>query len=426
MRIAGGDSSAVPSPHPISDLGRSETLPDSVRPAFRARNMLSADRLTLRDAYCYGARQMHRSLFKYLLALIALIAVAGLLYRFRGSITLEGLTWATFWDSMRHARLSLLALSIVAIYGCYAVRALRWARFSQAMGPAQFRGVYLGTIIGFTCVVVLGRVGEPIRPILIARKEKLPVAGMFGVYILERVMDAFATAVLAGIALLAFSRHPAAGPNNDRLITAARTGGAVLFAGLIGMVSFLTYFRLHGARALDARLIGWKSHLGWRAKFAGIASGFGEGLQGIRNFGDLAAGLGYTALHWVMVALVYEWIAWSFGGKLATLTFPSVLLVMAFTMVGSAVQLPGGAGGAQVATFLAYTAVFGIEKGPAAAAAILTWLITFCTVSIVGLPLLFREGWSMGDLRRLAKAEAAAEEAGEHISASAEARTLHD
>jgi hypothetical protein len=386
-----------------------------------ARNILGWRRLTLCDAYCYVARQMHRSLFKYLLALVALLAVAGLLYRFRGSITLEGFTWASFWDSIRHARLSLLALSIVAIYGCYAVRALRWARFSQAMGPAKFPGVYLGTIIGFTCVVVLGRVGEPIRPILIARKEKLPVSGMFGVYILERVMDAAATAVLAGVALLAFSRHPAVGPNNDKLIAAARTGGAVLLVGLIVVVGFLTYFRLHGARALDARLAVWKTHIGWRAKFAGIASGFGEGLQGIRNFGDLAAGLGYTALHWVMVALVYEWIAWSFGGKLAALTFSSVLLVMAFTMVGSAVQLPGGAGGAQVATYLAYTAIFGIEKGPAAAAAILTWLITFCAVSVVGLPLLFREGWSMGDLRRLAKAEAAAEEAGRHISATAEA-----
>ena len=88
--------------------------------------MLRRRRLTLRDAYCYVARQMHRSLFKYLLALVALLAVAGLLYRFRGSITLEGFTWASFWDSIRRARLSLLALSIVAIYGCYAVRALRW------------------------------------------------------------------------------------------------------------------------------------------------------------------------------------------------------------------------------------------------------------------------------------------------------------
>src|ERR1700722_7648276 len=91
-----------------------------------ARNILGWRRLTLCDANCYVARQMHRSLFKSLMALVALLAVAGLLYRFCGSITLERFNWASFWDSIRHARLSLLALSIVAIYGCYAVRALRW------------------------------------------------------------------------------------------------------------------------------------------------------------------------------------------------------------------------------------------------------------------------------------------------------------
>src|SRR5258708_36665384 len=52
-------------------------------------------------------------------------------------------------------------------------------------------------------------------------------------------------------------------------------------------------------------------------------------------------------------------------------------LVMAFTLVGSAVQLPGVGGGSQVAAFLAYTAIFGVEKEPAAAAAIVMWLITF-------------------------------------------------
>jgi len=388
--------------------------------------MLGGDRLTLREAYCYVARQMPRSLLKYLVAVVALLVVAGLLYRFRDSITLEGFSWASLWDSIRHARLSLLALSVVAIYGCYAVRALRWARVSQAMGPAKFPGIYSGTIVGFTCLVLLGRVGEPIRPILIARKEKLPVSGQFGVYILERVMDTAATAVMAGVALLAFSHRPSTGPTGDKLMAAARMTGAALLVGLIVAVGFLVYFRLHGARLLDARIADWKHHIGWRAKVAGIMGGFGEGLQGIRTGADLAAAIGYTTLHWVMVALVYEWIAWSLGGKLADLTFSGVLLVMACTMVGSAVQLPGVGGGAQFATFFAYTAVFGVEKEPAAAAAILTWLITFCAVSIVGLPLLFRAGWSMGDLKRLARAEAEAEEAGEHISASADSGAGHD
>ena len=67
-----------------------------------------------------------------------------------------------------------------------------------------------------------------------------------------------------------------------------------------------------------------------------------------------------------------------------TIGFGDALLILAFTMVGSAIQLPGVGGGSQVACFLAYTAIFGVEKEPAAAAAILIWLITFAGVSLGG------------------------------------------
>ena len=43
-------------------------------------------------------------------------------------------------------------------------------------------------------------------------------------------------------------------------------------------------------------------------------------------------------------------------------------------------------------------------------AAIVIWLITFAGCCLVGLPLLFREGWSMGELRKMARDE---EQAGE-------------
>jgi len=79
--------------------------------------------------------------------------------------------------------------------------------------------------------------------------------------------------------------------------------------------------------------------------------------------------------------------------------------VLAFTLAGSAVQLPGVGGGAQVATFLAYTAILGIEKEPATAAAIVLWLISFAACSLAGVPLLFHEGFSLGKLRQLAKQE---------------------
>ena len=81
------------------------------------------------------------------------------------------------------------------------------------------------------------------------------------------------------------------------------------------------------------------------------------------------------------------------------------MLVMAFTLVGSAVQLPGVGGGSQVASFLAYTTVFGVEKEAAAAASIVMWLITFAACSLAGVPLLIHEGFSLGKLREMAEHE---------------------
>jgi hypothetical protein len=77
------------------------------------------------------------------------------------------------------------------------------------------------------------------------------------------------------------------------------------------------------------------------------------------------------------------------------------------------VQLPGVGGGSQLACFLAYTTIFGVEKEPAAAAAILIWLITFAGCSLAGVPLLIHEGMSLGELRRLAEQEEEEVERGE-------------
>jgi len=89
---------------------------------------------------------------------------------------------------------------------------------------------------------------------------------------------------------------------------------------------------------------------------------------------------------------------------------------LAITLVGSVLQLPGVGGGAQLASFFALTTIFGVEQEPAAAIAIVLWLITFASPTLVGVPLLIHEGLSMGELRNLARAEKAAEHEGKHVS----------
>ena len=293
----------------------------------------------------------------------------------------------------------------MVIYGCYAIRALRWQLFQGNLGTSRFWVIYKMTLAGFAATFMLGRAGEPVRPVLLSRKEKLPYADMFGIYALERLFDFASTAVISALALVLFNAHAGNEETGAALSTAARTAGTLLFAGVSAAALFLVYLRLHGTAVLERRLQGWREAPGWRRSLAGKLLGFVRGVQAIRNLGDLLLAIFYSAVHWFLVLLVYFWATRSFGGTLGTLSLGDVMLVMAFSLVGSVVQLPAVGGGAQLASVLVYTKIFGVETEPATAAAIVLWLIGFAACCLAGVPLLIQEGMSLGELRGLAEHE---------------------
>jgi uncharacterized protein (TIRG00374 family) len=356
---------------------------------------------------------MQTSSRKLLVVLIGLLVLAFVVYRSSGMLHLGDFSGTKLLQAVRNANPFLLILSILAIYACYALRSLRWQVFQKNLGTSRFATIYGMTLAGFASVFLLGRAGEPVRPLLLARKEKLPVSGMFGVYVLERLFDTASAAVIAAVGLLLFESHSHVSESSTRLQTAARTTGSVLFAGVVAAIALLLYLRLHGTSLLERRLEGWQKAHGWRASIAGILLGFARGVQTIRSWGDLVLAVSYSVAHWFLVLLVYLWVSHSIGGVLGTISMGDAMLVMAFTLVGSAVQLPGVGGGSQVASFLAYTTIFGVEKEAAAAASIVLWLITFAACSLAGVPLLIHEGFSLGKLREMAEheKEAAGEDA---------------
>lgn len=348
---------------------------------------------------------MQSAVRKLLYSLIGFALLAFLLYRASGFIRLADFSGARLLAAVRQARVSLLLLSLVAINVCYALRALRWMWFSRRLGPAHFGNIYRMTLAGFAAVFLLGRAGEPVRPLLLARKEKLPVADTFGIYVLERFFDTAAAVVMAAIGLLVFTAHHEADGTADALQTAARTTGLALGLGVVIATGMLVYLRVHGTAMLERRLQPWSAAHGWRGHLARIVLGFARGVQTIKTWGDLAAAVLFSTAHWVLVALIYLWGSHSFGGDLAQLSFSDAMILLGFTMVGSSVQLPVAGGGSQLASILAYTAIFGVEREPATAAAIVLWLITFAACSLAGVPLLVHEGMSLGELRRIAERE---------------------
>jgi len=191
-----------------------------------------------------------------------------------------------------------------------------------------------------------------------------------------------------------------------------------LLAAVTGLIAILVVYRLHGAAVLDRGLERWRTAGGFRTRFASAITGISEGLQAIRTSSDLLAAIFYTAAHWVLATLIYLGVAKAFGEAFlhSDMNFSGAMLILAVTLVGSVLQLPGVGGGAQIASFIGMTKIFGVEQEPAAAIAVVLWIITFAGCTLAGIPLLIHEGMSFGELRKLARAEAEAEEAGKHIA----------
>jgi len=77
------------------------------------------------------------------------------------------------WAAIRSANPLYILLGIALIYFVFwrCVRCV--GKFSKRnLGKAEFWSIYRMTLAGFAAVFVLGRAGEPVRPLLISRKAK--------------------------------------------------------------------------------------------------------------------------------------------------------------------------------------------------------------------------------------------------------------
>ena len=336
---------------------------------------------------------------------VGVAALGFIIYRSSGFINLANFSGAKLWQVARNANPYYLLLSLVAIYGCYALRA-PVESFPAESGTFAFRTDLRDDACGL-------RGYFPPRP-----RWRAGASAASGAQ--RKTAHCSAVWNLCPRAIVRFGERCHHCRGRPAAVSIARstsaipranwkpprqTTGSLLFAGVAVAVAFLLYLRLHGSALLERRLQGWVAAHGWRGKIAAIVLGFTRGVQAIQSWSDLALSVFYSAAHWFLVLLVYLWVSHSFGGSLSGISLGDAMLVMSFTLVGSAVQLPGVGGGSQVASFLAYTAIFGVEKESAAAASIVMWLITFAACSLAGVPLLIHEGLSLGKLKEMAEHE---------------------
>lgn len=317
---------------------------------------------------------------------IVLVLTAVLLWLFFRTIDLS-----EAWRAVRRANPWLIAAATAVTVATYGMRALRWQTLLAPIGETRFSVAFKTTVMGFAASFLLpGRVGEVLRPYLLARQEGLRASATFATIVVERVLDLATVLLLFGIGLLVVNVD--VGP-------AIRTAGWLSTAGAIGGVVFLMVLAGHPERLgrMTASLTRWLPGRAGEA-LAGFAATFAEGLKVMRSPAHLAVALAWSLPLWLALTFGVWLTSLAFG-----LTFPFVatFLVMGVLTVGVAAPTPGGAGGFHLAYAYSVTAFFGADADTAGAAAIVLHALSFVPVTLVGLVFMWQDGLTLGRVRGL-------------------------
>ena len=314
---------------------------------------------------------------------------------------------AKFWAAMLHASPSYLLAAVATTMSSYVIRAYRWGAFLDPIKKTSLWVLFVGQILGFSSIYLIGRPGEFVRPAYIARKVGVPITTMVAIWLLERVYDTVMLVLIFAAALYFSALDPvAAGTGTIR--THLDEAGLVMFIVVTLMVILLIYFRLR-ADELRPRLVNKFRFLGPRAQLHldHFLQSFADGLKVIHSGKPLAASILSTVVLWIMNVSVVFFIVRSLGGELAQISWLAAAMAVFFAVMGLAIQIPGIGGGYQVGIILALTELFNVGVEAATGAAILVWIMVAAPCLAVGAVLLVHEGLTLRKLKAIAEEERA-------------------
>jgi glycosyltransferase 2 family protein len=314
-------------------------------------------------------------------------------------------SWHVFLSYLIHAHPGYLLGGLVLTLSCYLIRALRWREFLSPVKRASLGNLLSAVLIGFAAVTLLGRAGEFSRPFILSRKEDLPLSISLTTVIVERLFD-FSTILILFLGNLAFFHLAAAvSPQNAMVFHYFSRAAAVVLFLLVAVTTFLFLFQMNAVRWIDflierMRLIPER----FRVKAEQALNSFVEGLAFIAHARPLIFSLFYSLLLWLTATAGVYFIVRGFGVRFS---FSMSIVLLTFSAIGAIVQLPGVGGGYQALILFALVSFLGVNPNVASGITLVSWVIAFLPVAMVGLIELIRGGWSLGSLAREAEKEAA-------------------
>jgi uncharacterized protein (TIRG00374 family) len=334
------------------------------------------------------------SLMRLRTVLVTLLTI-GLLAWF-----LKNASLSDIWMHVRSARTDLLVLSFIFVLLTYWARSIRWQYLLAPIGNTHFRNVFRTTVIGFAALSLLpARVGDVLRPYLLARQEGLPMSATFATVIMERVLDLSTVLALLALYVWGFSGTGALpAPFLRPVEVSATVAAAVAIVLLVLMWILATHPERIGALAgMAARVLpGRVSH-----RIEEVVSVFSGGFAAAREPRALVMAIVWSFATWLAIAGEAWAVTIAFG---ISMPFEGTFLLQGLLVLGVAVPTPGGIGSYHAAYRWGVTNFFGAQNDQAIAGAIVTHAISFVPVVLLGLVFMAQDNLSVGRLKDLAGA----------------------
>jgi uncharacterized protein (TIRG00374 family) len=316
---------------------------------------------------------------KSLFLLSLAVAAAIVAYRLSG----WDFDWSLFFSSLWNVHPGWLVASIIATYATYVTRAFRWQILLNPLKPIPIGPLIIATVVGFSAIFVLGRPGELVRPLWIARREHTSLTASVATIIVERFFDSVMLILLFGWSLL-FVHLPAAADATLRLM---KDAAWVMLIGSVGAIVFMFFFRSNIDRIV--RFIRFD-------RIGRLLRSFSQGLSFLQRGSSLGWILFHSFLTWVLITLQF----WTMMlGMNFRFSLEAATLVMVGAALGSIAQVPGIGGGFQAGYVFCMTTFFQVPAEQAIATSLVAWVASYVpTVAMAGYYMI-SHGLSLKDLR---------------------------
>ena len=299
---------------------------------------------------------------------------------------------ASVWSEIRRSRLDLVTAALGAIAVSHVMRVGRWQRLLAPIGQVGFISAARATAIGFATNAVLpGRLGEVLRPYLLARRERLSATAALATIVLERLLDLITVVLLFGCFLLFFRGDL---PQTDpQVLAVLKVGGLVAAVGAGMMLALIVVAarapdRVAGVGARVERLL--PRRIG--AAAGRFISGFSAGLGIARRPGRFMRAFAWSFPLWLCVCVSAWCVCQAFG--IALPPGGSLLLLM-LMVLGVSVPTPAGVGGFHAAFQVGVTGFYAAPVDAAVGAALVLHALSFGPVTLLGIAWMARDGLTL-------------------------------